>query len=202
MTRRVKILQRETIFSSFIFQIEELELCHEKFDGAMGSPVKRLVLDRGDAAAILLHDQDNEIVLLCEQFRAPTIKYGSGWLVELPAGMIDEGETAEACVRRETWEETGQVVESLNRIATVYPSPGGSSERIHIFYGNVSLRQDLPDTAGIASEGEDIRIILTPVKEAFACLRAGEIKDAKTMIALQWLEFQVLLDEGSRTFGR
>ena len=52
MTRRVKILQRETIFNRFIFQIEELELCHEKFDGSMGPPIKRLVLDRGDAAAI------------------------------------------------------------------------------------------------------------------------------------------------------
>lgn len=158
-------------------------------------------MDR-DAAAILLHDLDNEVVLLCEQFRAPAIKHGSGWLVELPAGMLDEGETAETCVRRETLEETGQIVGNPNRIATIYPSPGGSSERIHIFYGNVPLRQDLPDTAGITGEGEDIRIILMPVKEALARLRAGEFEDAKTVIALQWLEFQARLDEGSRTPAR
>ena len=193
MTRRVEVFQRETVFNRFIFRIDELELRHEKFDGTMGSPVKRLVFDRGPASAVLLHDPDADVVLMCEQFRAPTVAHGSGWLIELPAGMLDEDETAESCARRETREETGQEVGPLTRIATFYPSPGGSSERIHLFFGRVHLRQGLSDIGGVAGEGEDIRIILMPVKEALARLHAGEIEDAKTVIALQWLELQLFI---------
>lgn len=154
----------------------------------MSAPVQRLVLERGEAAAVLLHDAAAGCVLLCEQFRAATLEHGSGWLLEVPAGMLDEGETAEDCAHRETLEETGQGAGSLTRIATVYPSPGGSSERIHVFYGCVTLRSDLPERGGLADEGEDIRVVLMPADDAFAMLRRGEVADAKTVIALQWLE--------------
>jgi hypothetical protein len=70
----------------------------------------------------------------------------------------------------------------------VYLSRGGSSERIHIFRGRIALRAEAADTAGIESEGEDIRIIRMPVDEAIAKVRAGELLDAKTVVALQWLE--------------
>ncbi len=198
MTRRFEILQHETVFDRLIFRINELELRYEKFDGSMAQPIKRLVLDRGEAATVLLHDPDTDEVLLCEQFRPATIKHGSGWLVELPAGMLDKGETAEDCARRETLEETSQESGDLTRIGTVYLSPGGSSERIHIFYSRLPLRQDLPDTAGITDEGEDIRVVLIPVTEAFARLHAGTIEDAKTVIALQWLELQRGTSDGSK----
>ena len=82
-------------------------------------------------------------------------------------------------------EETGYSVDALDPIATVYLSPGGSSERIHIFRGGIALRADAADTAGIESEGEDIRIIRMPVDEAIAKVRAGELLD---VVALQWLE--------------
>lgn len=191
MTRRVEILQRKTVFSRFIFRIDELQLRYEKFDGSMGTPVRRLILDRGEAAAVLLHDPEAGVVLLCEQFRAATLANGSGWLVELPAGMLDNGETAEACAQREIGEETGQVVQTLTRIASVFASPGGSSELIHIFYGTFSLPDNLPETAGVATEGEDILVVPMPLDEAFARLQAGAIQDAKTLIALQWLNLHI-----------
>lgn len=191
MTRRAEILQRKIVFSRFIFELEELELRHTRSDGSMGGPIKRLVLNRGDAAAILLHDPHTNLVLLCEQFRAPTLKHGSGWLVELPAGMVDHGETPLGCITRETLEETGQVVLNPCLISTVYASPGGSSERIHIFYDRVDLRTDLPQFGGLESEDEDIRILLVDVNEVIEQLQNGEITDAKTFIALQWLNFQL-----------
>lgn len=187
MTRNIQIIQRNTVFKRFIFEIEELEVRHEKFDGTVSDLLRRLVLNRGDAAALLLHDPILDLILLCEQFRAPVIENGSGWILELPAGMIEGDETAEACVRREVVEETGQEAENLIKIATVYASPGGSSERIHILYGTVSFRDDLPATGGLNEEGEDIRTVLLPIDDAFASLEAGLVEDAKTMIALQWL---------------
>ena len=188
MKRRVQILQRETVFEHFIFRVEELQLKYQTFAGPMSAPIKRLVLDRGDAAAVLLHDPVAGLVLLCEQFRAATLEHGSGWIHELPAGMIDDGEPPEVCARREAKEETGRDSGTLTPIATVYPSPGGSSERIHVFYCNVSLQPDHSEYTGLVHEGEDIRVVLLPTNEAFEMLRGGKIQDAKTLIALQWLE--------------
>jgi ADP-ribose pyrophosphatase len=188
MARRIEILQRKKVFHRFVFRIDEVLLQHERFDGSMGPPITRLVLERGDSVAVLPHDPVNRIVLLCEQFRLPTVAHGPGWLLEIPAGILETGEDVEACARREMIEETGYSVDVLDPIATVYLSPGGSSERIHIFRGGIALRADAADTAGVESEGEDIRIIRMPVDEAIAKVRAGELLDAKTVVALQWLE--------------
>ncbi|NDW46354.1 NUDIX domain-containing protein [Ruegeria sp. PrR005] len=195
MKRQVDISQQRIVFQRSIFSIVELELRHELFDGSMGDPITRLVLERGDSVAVLPHDPHANMVLLCEQFRAPTISRGPGWLLEIPAGMVDGKEGIETCARREMSEETGHEVQALTPIATVYPSPGGSSERIHILLGEIALRADAPDTAGAAQEGEDIRIIRLPVEAALARLRAGDILDAKTLIALQWLELSAARQE-------
>lgn len=192
MDHRIEILQRKTVFNRFVFRIDELQLRHELYDGSMGAQITRLVLERGDSVAVLPHDPDAGVVLLCEQFRVPTVAQGPGWLAEIPAGVLEEGESSETCARRETLEETGHEIEALTRIATVYPSPGGSSERIHVFYGQIALRPDAPDTAGVANEGEDIRILRLAVDDALAKVRAGELQDAKTVIALQWLELAML----------
>lgn len=188
MNRQIAILQRKEVFRRFVFRIDEVQLQHERFDGSMGPPITRLVLERGDSVAVLPHDPVNRVVLLCEQFRLPTVAHGPGWLLEIPAGILEAGEDVEACARREMIEETGYSVGALDPVATVYLSPGGSSERIHIFRGRIALRADAAETGGIESEGEDIRIICMPVDEAIAKVRAGELLDAKTVIALQWLE--------------
>ena len=118
-----------------------------------------------DSVAVLPHDPVNRAVLLCEQFRLPTVAHGPGWLLEIPAGILETGEDVEACARREMIEETGYSVYALDPIATVYLSPGGSSERIHIFRGGIALRADAADTAGIESEGEDIHAPRSPPAE-------------------------------------
>lgn len=195
MKRHIELLHSRVIFEHFIFRIEEAEFRHGCFDGSIGAPITRVVLKRGDSVAVLPHDPNAGVVLLCEQFRAPTAERGPGWLVEIPAGMVEKGETVEASARRETREETGHEVDALTTISTVFPSPGLSSERIHIFYGRIALRLNLPVTAGVVNEGEDIRVLRLPVDEALARLRAGAIQDAKTMIALQWLELAMARSE-------
>jgi nudix-type nucleoside diphosphatase (YffH/AdpP family) len=187
MTGTVRIIERHEVFKRF-FRIEEVTLQHELYNGSMGKEITRLILDRGDSVAMLLCDRENQLVLLCEQFRLPTYDKGPGWLIELPAGTLEKDEDAEDCARRETLEETGYSVKSLRRIACVYLSPGGSSERIHIFYGDVSMADRTGAGGGVVAEGEDIRLISMPVPEAIAKGKSGEIQDAKTLIALQWLE--------------
>jgi ADP-ribose pyrophosphatase len=195
MARIVRLLHRSEVFHRFVFRIEEVTLEFERFDGSMSGPLTRLILNRGDSVAILLHDIERELVFLCEQFRAPTYEGGPGWLIELPAGILETGESPQESARREVLEETGYTVRTLVPIASVYLSPGGSSERVHIFYAEVSLADRSAAGGGLQAEQEDIRLITLPIIDAFSKGREGLILDAKTLIALQWLELH------SRRFG-
>ncbi len=190
MNYTVQVLKREEVFRKF-FRIEEVTLRHERFNGSMSDEMKRLVLNRGDSVALLLVERESQTVLLCEQFRMPTYgPDGSGWIVELPAGVVEDGEDPQECARREAVEEIGYSVGALERVASVFLSPGGSSERIHVFYAEVSAADRVADGGGLASEHEDIRLIRMPVAEAWRRCAAGEINDAKTVLAIQWLQLR------------
>ena len=182
MDRTVNIIHREEVFRKFVFRIDQVRLRHRRFDGTMSDEITRLVLNRGDSVAMLLHDASRQQILLCEQFRLPAYEKGPGWLLELPAGMIDGDEDPREAARRESVEEVGYSPRTLERIGCVYLSPGGSSERIHLFYAEVSLEDQIAKGGGLVSEGEDIRLVLMPAAEAIRRARVGEIDDAKTMI--------------------
>ena len=110
-------------------------------------------------------------------------------LIEAIAGMIDSGETPEEAARREVEEETGLSISALQHITTFYPSPGGSSELIFLYYSEVSGEPTNRDnTGGIISEGEDILSLEISLEEALKKTRSGEIMDAKTIIGIYWLE--------------
>ena len=192
MPSRIEILQRKEVFRRFVFRLDELVLRHELRNGGMSEPLTRIVFERGDSVALLLRDTAEEAVLLCEQFRVGSCEKGPGWLIELPAGVLESGEDPEECARREAAEETGYRVGALRHIGLFYLSPGGSSERIHVFFGDVTAEDRIGDGGGLEEEGEDIRIIRVPIAEALAKARDGAILDAKTMIALQWLEIEML----------
>lgn len=198
MPRTVQIIQRREVFKRFVFRIEEATLRHEKFDGTMGPEITRLVFQRGDSVALLLVDPATRTLLLCEQFRFPTCEKGPGWLLELPAGMIEHDEDPKECARRETLEETGYEVNALDRISCVYLSPGGSSERIHIFYGEISMKNQAGSGGGLESEGEDIRLLRVTATEAITMAHDGRIEDAKTLIAILWLELKLNADARAR----
>jgi nudix-type nucleoside diphosphatase (YffH/AdpP family) len=187
MPRAVEIIERTDVFQQAIFRIEKITLKFERFDGSMSEPLTRLVLHRGDSVGILMYERGLDAVLLCEQFRVPTIGYGEGWLLELPAGMLEDSESPEATARREVLEETGYAVRRLESIGYVFLSPGGSSEQIHLFFVEVALTDRTSPGGGQPEEGEDIRLVPVAVEEAFAMVSGGRIRDAKTLIALQWL---------------
>ncbi len=172
------------------FKVLETRLQFEKFDGQMSPPVRRLTFERGDAAAALLWHRDRQRLLLVEQFRHPTYKKGPGWIIETVAGMVKPGEDPEAAMRREILEETGYQVRELEYIAAFYLSPGGSSERIFLYYAEVSENDLVAAGGGAAGEHEDIRLVEYSRSEIEAALDRGEIVDAKTLVALQWWQLK------------
>lgn len=190
MVRRVKIIERKQVFQQSIFRIEQTTLQHERFDGAMSEPIVRVSLERGDGVTAVIYDREREAVLLIEQFRYPTYGKGDGWLLELPAGMLKPDEDPTEAMRRELVEETGCDTPDLTHVHTFFLSPGGSSERIFLYYAALTPSDCTGAGGGLDSEGEDIRSAWVTLPRLRAMLDAHEIQDAKTLIGLQWFLMQ------------
>jgi len=185
--KKVEIENKRVLFKD-IFTITETNLRFEQFNERMSQPTRRLVFERGDSVAALLLNRDTQHVILIEQFRYPTYEKGPGWLCEVVAGMIDEGEQPEDAMRREIHEEIGYQAYELTHIATFYVSPGGSSERILLYYAEVATADRVAPGGGLASEHEDIRQVELTLPELWEALENKSLADAKTLIAVQWLQ--------------
>ena len=193
MPSNVEILARRRVFDSF-FKIEEVELRYERFDGAMTPSLKRLVFERGDSVAAIVYHRTDRRLLFLRQFRYPTYDKGPGWITEVVAGMQERGEPAEEALKREILEETGYEASSIEPIATFYVSPGGSSERIVLFYVEVTSANKIARGGGLAEENEDIETVWYSVEELAQAVSAGEIQDAKTLIGVFWFQNKIARD--------
>jgi nudix-type nucleoside diphosphatase (YffH/AdpP family) len=185
--KKVEIENKHILFKD-VFTITETNLRFEQFKGPMSDSVRRLVFERGDSVAALLLNRDTQRVILTEQFRYPTYEKGPGWLYEVVAGMINKDEQEEDAIRREIREEIGYQTHELTHIATFYVSPGGSSERIVLYYAEVGNADRISSGGGKASEHEDIRQVDLMLPELWQALENNTILDAKTLIAVQWLQ--------------
>ena len=154
----------------------------ERADGSRGT---REVVDHPGAVAILAIDGDDR-VLLVRQYR---VAVGEA-LLEVPAGTLDVAEDGsvedpDLAARRELEEETGMRAATWRTIATFYTAPGFASERMDLY-----LATDLaPADEDRLSPDEDERLLLerVPWRDAVAAAERGEIRDAKSLVALLWL---------------
>ena len=192
MADRKVVIDKRALLLDDYFKVEAVQVSYEKFDGTMGAPVWRLDLVRGDAVAAVLFNKARQCVILVNQFRYATLSLGGGWMTEVVAGVVDEGELPEDAIRREILEEAGYEIEKLERISCFYPTPGITSERIILFYAETRGDGPVAKGGGLAEEGEDIKVIELPLDEAFRQVEAGEIADAKTIIGLMWLKARVV----------
>jgi ADP-ribose pyrophosphatase len=182
----VEIREKTTVFQGH-FRVERYRLRHRLHAGGWSREITREVFERGHAAAVLPYDPVRDEVVLIEQFRVGACAAGfSPWLVEVVAGIIDPGETAEQVVRREAREEAGLAIGEVERIADYLSSPGGASESVTVFCGRV----DSSTASGIhghPDEGEDILVRVHPYAAVEQMLRTASVSNAVTLIALQWL---------------
>ncbi|MFC1921705.1 NUDIX domain-containing protein [Chloroflexota bacterium] len=196
----VKILDLVEDYSfGSLFCVNRATLQYRRFDGHMSEEITRLNFERGDWIGVLLYEPDEDVVVLARQFRYPVyasidpeiVKEGGAkqaWLLEVVAGIIDPGLSAVEIASKELLEEAGYVVQGGYRpIATIYPSPGVTSERIYLFLGLANHKDRLNAGGGLTAEGEDIRVESLSFQESMMMIARGEISDAKTIIALQHL---------------
>lgn len=183
----VRVLEDEEAFSGH-FSVRRLTLQHRCFGGGWSRPIVREVFERGDAVGVLPYDPVTDSVVLIEQFRAGALRgQDSPWMLELVAGIVEEGESDESVAHREAMEEAGCEMAELVPIATVLPSAGACTEQVRLFCGRVS-RASIGGIHGLADEGEDILVHSVPRVQALELLARNRVPNGHTLIALQWLQ--------------
>ena len=152
----------------------------------MSAEITREIFERGHAAAALPYDPVRDEVVLLEQFRVGTHAAGrEPWMIEIVAGIIEDGETPESLVQREMLEEAGLTPLELEPMATILTSPGGASETVHFFCARIDS-SDAGGLFGLDHEGEDIRAFVVPGDDVADLLTSGQVENGPAVLALQW----------------
>ncbi len=173
------------------FPLDEITFRQRRFDGTMSEARRWELWRRGRAAALLPYDPEADSLVLIEQFRLPALAAGiDPVLVELPAGLCDEGETPETTARRETREEMGLAADRVEPIGSFLLTPGGSDEYTFLFAGRVRApaadADGLCGSGGLAAEHEDIRARVWPAARAIEAAFDNRFANSVTLIALLW----------------
>lgn len=168
------------------FKMVRYDFRHRLFAGGWSDTVKREIFERGHAVAVLPYDPELEEFVLIEQVRIGAMATcESPWLIEVIAGVIDEGETQMSVCIREAQEEAGIQLEKVTKALSYLASPGGTTERIHIFMAQADATK-ASGIHGLDYEAEDIKVHRVKEKDALEWLETGRIDNAATIIALQW----------------
>ena len=182
-----EIVERKSMYKGF-FELEELSVRHRLFGGGWSDTFSRELFKRGHAVVVIPYDPRRDEVVLIEQFRVGALEDGrSPWLLELVAGIVEEGESDEDVANREAQEEAGCEIKALEPVCEYWVSPGGTNETIAIYCGWVDT-EGVGGIHGLPHENEDIRVEVVSSEVAFAALEDGTINNAASIIALQWLQ--------------
>ncbi|MEM1943865.1 MAG: NUDIX hydrolase [Candidatus Caldarchaeum sp.] len=157
----------ETVYRGILFDV-----LREEVEGRRRSFVRELVVHPGAVAIVPVLD-DGRIVLI-RQYRHAARE----WLVEVPAGTIED-ESPEECARRELEEEVGYRADKLQKLAEFYLAPGYSTELLHVF-----TAWKLTRTSARTAEDEQISVFETGLGEVVEMVLSGKIRDAKTIASL------------------
>jgi nudix-type nucleoside diphosphatase (YffH/AdpP family) len=172
---KAQILERKTTHSGYL----TVERLHVRL--ADGTMIWREVERHGDGAAVLPYNIEQRSALVVRQFRAPVFDAsGHEDLEEACAGMV-AGEDAETAGRREAYEELGVVLNEMELVGRVWPSPGVSSERQSLFLAPYRASDRTGEGGGVASEHELIILCERPLAELASDADHGRIADAKLL---------------------
>jgi nudix-type nucleoside diphosphatase (YffH/AdpP family) len=192
MNDKVKNLTTETLSNNW-YTLKKVSYDYLKSNGTWQTQTRE-AYDRGNGAGILLYNNEQKTVILTRQFRLPTYINGneSGMMIEVCAGLLDK-DNPENCIRRETEEETGYKVSHIQKVMEAYMSPGSVTELLFLFIAEYNSSMKINDGGGIEHEQEDIEVLELPFAQALSMIETAEIKDAKTIMLLQYLQLHNIL---------
>ncbi|EPE7491552.1 NUDIX domain-containing protein [Cronobacter universalis] len=188
---KVRIVETQTLSDDW-YLLKKYTFDYQRRDGQWQRQ-SREAYDRGNGATILLYNRAERCVILTRQFRLPVFLNGyEGLLTETAAGLLDEAEP-EARIRAEAEEETGYLVDNVEKVFEAYMSPGSVTEKLYFFTGEYDPARRSGSGGGVAEEGEDIEVVKMPIDDALRAVRDGEIVDAKTIMLLQYAALNAIL---------
>lgn len=188
----IEILGKEILFRGF-GKIASYKIRHKLFAGGESALFLREIYERFNAVTVLPYDPKLDKVVLIEQFRAGALlDKKTPWLLELVAGIIDKDKSEEEIAHLEVKEEAGLEIQKLIPVYSYWSSPGASSEYVTLFCATVDATR-AGGIHGLEYECEDIKVHVLDSTEAFALVKNGSIRNASTIIGLQWLELNRFL---------
>ncbi len=192
MINNVKILKTD-ILSDNWYVLKKVTYEYTKKDGTKLTQ-SREAYDRGNGATILLYNLQQRTVILTKQFRLPTFINGNkdGMLIETCAGLLDK-ENPEDCIKRETEEETGYKISEIKKVFEAYMSPGSVTEILYFFIAEYSKDMKVNEGGGVEHEEENIEVLELNIDTAMNMIEASDIKDAKTIMLLQYIRLNKIL---------
>jgi nudix-type nucleoside diphosphatase (YffH/AdpP family) len=191
----IRIFRTRRLLDTEFIRVDEHRLSYRLANGEWSPLETRLSVDRGNSVAAILFEPETRLLHFVRQFRYATYDFSSepdpenGWLIELVAGGVKPGEPLRAAIEREVKEETGFEIAEPRLIGSFYLSPGAYSERLYLFYAEVtSARRATPQRNGsYGVDGEDINTVSMTLSDFLARVERLEIQDAKTIAAAEWL---------------
>ena len=186
------VIRNQTLLSDNWGRLTRYEIDYHRRDGRIEAQTRE-VYDRGEGAVLLLYNSDHKTVVLTRQFRLPAFVIGEpSELIEACAGLLD-AQDPETAIRREAEEETGYRVGDVEKLWTVFMTPGSVTERLHFFIAPYEAEMKVSGGGGEEAEGEDIEVLEMPLATALEMVRTGEICDAKTIMLLQHVALSGLI---------
>lgn len=186
-------IQENKLLSDNWYKLYKVTYDYQMENGEWQTQIRE-AYDRGNGAAILLYNSNTKKVILTRQFRLPTFLNGNedGMMIESCAGLLDEDDP-EACIKREAIEETGYNVQKVEKIFEAYMSPGAVTEILHFYIGAYDENMKVGEGGGLDEEQENIEVLEMKFDDAYHMISSGEIKDAKTIMLLQYAKLNNLL---------
>lgn len=186
---------KKELLSNNWYTLNKVTFEYQREDGSWETQMRE-AYDRGNGAAILLYNVQKGTLVLTRQFRMPTYLNGNsdGMMVEACAGLLEKG-NAEQTIKMEVEEETGYKIDHVKKVFEAYMSPGSVTEILYFFIGQYTDAMKLGEGGGAEDETENIEVLELPFKKALQMMDDGEIRDAKTIMLLQYAQLHNLFGQ-------
>lgn len=186
---------RVTLSNNF-YKLEKVSFQQPGRQGG-AETLDREVYHNGPGAGVLPVDRERGVVLLVRQLRiAAKLNGDVPYLVEICAGMIDDGDAPAETIAKEAEQELGYRLHAVRKLFELYMSPGASAEKLHLFIAEYRPEDHVASGGGLPEEGEQIRVMELTFEAAWKMVDEGRIADAKTILMLQYLRLQGMTQPG------
>lgn len=187
------VIHNKVVLSNQKYLLQKVTFSYKTKEGGKVTKTNE-VYNPGNAVTVFLFNKEKRKIILTKQFRLPSYMNGNedGMLIEACAGKTD-GENPDVAIKREIKEETGFEVPEVEKIFEAYMTPGAVTEKLCFYVAAYDDSMRKTAGGGLKEEQEHVEVLEMSFDDAMLMLKAGDIKDAKTIMLLQYANMNRLL---------